>query len=114
MEFAHERRRNFRFEISVRIEAPPLAEGYFMAEDVSAGGFKLIVPKEPDPETKYELSFQVGDMVFERYEALVVWSQKNHDEPPSWSVGFLVKMSESERERLAETIKNIAKVELEM
>ena len=84
MEFPHEKRRNLRFEIPVKIDAPTLADGYFMAEDVSAGGFKLIVPKEPDPETEYELSFQVGNIVFERYKALVAWSQKNHDEPPSW------------------------------
>lgn len=108
--FIAERRMHSRYQVPIVIEAPKLMSEPLLAEEISAGGFRVTLPEEPLSEAEYVASFWVGDAAFEHHHLVLAWSERNETRPPTWTAGFLVQMRESERKRLSRKIDQIASV----
>lgn len=90
--------------VPVVIQAPELSDLPLVPEDVSAGGFKVVVTKEPSKQASVECSLQVGDEVFDNCKAHVVWIRKNEGQYESWDVGLTIKTLIEDRDFLDITL----------
>ena len=107
MENPDERRLYARYNLPIVIEAPALSDVPCEVVNVSAGGFMVVVQRKPDPEIEYELSFKISDMVFEKCKAAVTWTRKSESNPNFWSVGLLIHMPDSEREKFLAALEEV-------
>ncbi len=103
-----ERRRHSRYTIPVVIDAPDISELPLIPEDVSAGGFRVIVPVKPEVGTGIHCNIQVHEERFHDCYGRVAWSGKNEQTPGSWVIGVRVDHTESDIGRLNEKLKEVA------
>ena len=104
MKTAQDQRRYARFTIPVIVQAPELSDLPLVPEDVSAGGFKVMVTKEPPQRNSIECSIQVSEDVFDNCTAHVEWVRKNEDAPEIWEVGLTIKTLIEDRDFLDITL----------
>ncbi len=100
MKTAQDQRKYKRFTIPVVIQAPDLSELPLVPEDVSAGGFKVVVTEEPPKKDLIECSIQISNDVFDNCQAHVAWVYKNEGTPESWDVGLTIKTLIEDRDFL--------------
>ena len=85
-----ERRQQARFTLPVVIDAPALSEISIVPEDVSTGGFRVIVTKEPTIGDSIQCAIQIMDEVFLNCQGRIVWKSGKLDSTDSWAIGFRV------------------------
>jgi hypothetical protein len=103
-------RRDPRYEIPIELEIPALSDTPIAADNVSASGFHIIVPYDPQNNSEVEISFKVSGMSFEKLKALKAWSQEDKERPGMYHVGLLMLMDETERKKFFEELeKQVAK-----
>ena len=102
-------RRFPRYEIPVELEIPSLSDTPVTPENVSASGFHIVVPTNPEESGEVLVSFQISDMSFERVRALRAWSQEDHERPGMYHVGLLMIMDDGNRERLTTCLESMTK-----
>ena len=85
-------RRYPRHEIPAVIEAPSISAFPLVPENISVGGFGLVLPAEPDLEMGYGCTIRVADKVFKECRARVVRLQVLETAPSSWHVGFTLAL----------------------
>lgn len=109
-----ERRQQSRFTLPVVIDAPALSKISVVPEDISTGGFRVIVTKEPAVGDSVQCAIQVMDANFPNCRGRVVWKSGKTDLPGSWAIGFCVDSAgkkndllESKLRELGELMKNI-------
>ena len=71
-------------------------------EDVSAGGFKVLVTSEPHLNKEIECSIQVSDKVFDNCAATIVWAHENGD--GTWYTGINIDSLTEDRNFLDMTL----------
>jgi hypothetical protein len=86
MEPDQENRRFKRYFLPVVIQVPDLSDLPLVPEDVSAGGFKVLVTSEPHLDKEIECSIQISDEVFDNCAATIVWAHENGD--GTWYAGI--------------------------
>ncbi|MEE9241061.1 MAG: PilZ domain-containing protein [bacterium] len=96
-----------RFILPVLIEAPALSEVPLVPEDLSAGGFSVIVTEKPEPDGIVECNLQILGAVFEKCEAKIMRIQENDTDPVTWTIGLSILLSGEERERLVSMVKQL-------
>lgn len=109
MKTAQDQRRYARFTIPVVIQAPELSDLPLVPEDVSAGGFKVVVTQEPPQKDSIECSIQISEDVFDNCIAHVAWVHKNEGTPESWEVGLTIKTLIEDRDFLDITLQKAYK-----
>ena len=104
MKTAQDQRKYARFTVPVIIQAPELSDLPLVPEDVSAGGFKVVVTKEPPRQDTIECSIQISEDVFNNCKAHVAWVRKIEGTPESWEVGLNIKTLIEDRDFLDITL----------
>lgn len=89
-----------RYRLPVLLDIPALSEESMMPEDVSAGGFKLILAEQPELGAVLVCRLQIGPRLFGPYPSEVVWVRENEMDLSSCSIGVHMCMDEDERTRL--------------
>ena len=79
MKAIDESRKFERFLLPVVIQAPGISDLPLVPEDVSAGGFKVLVTKEPQLNESIECSIQISGEVFDDCEAVIAWVRDNEE-----------------------------------
>lgn len=103
-----ERRLYRRFEIPVVIDSTDLSPHPIVPEDVSAGGFKLVVSQKPKLHSEASCTLQIADDVFENCKGHVVWVKNVDSQPPSWEIGLTVKLTEGRANELELALEKLA------
>ncbi len=103
-----ERRNHRRFEIPVAIDAPDLSFHPIVPEDVSVGGFKMLVTRKPNLHSVVMCTLHITDDVFEKCEGHVVWIKNKETDPPSWEIGLNVKLNEGRAHELEIALESLA------
>ena len=85
-----EKRQFPRFQIPVVIDVPELSEIPLMPEELSAGGFQVVVSKKPEIGASVSCFIQIADEVFENLSGRVVWSQESGSQSSAWVAGLEV------------------------
>jgi len=80
--------------IPVLIEAPSLSDFPLVPEDVSAGGFQVVVSGEPKIGSTVEFTIQIYESVYPECRARIVWIKENKTDPATWAVGLSFEMDE--------------------
>ena len=104
MKTAQDQRKYERFTIPVIIQVPELSNLPVVPEDVSAGGFKVIVTQEPPEKNSIECSIQVADDVFDNCTVHIAWVHKIEGPPETWEVGLTIKTLIEDRDFLDITL----------
>lgn len=98
-----------RYTIPVILQIPDLSDLPLVPEDVSAGGFKVMVTKEPKTTGLVECSLQVSNEVFDECKARIAWVKKNEGTPDTWDVGLTIKTLVEDRDFLDITLHKVNK-----
>jgi len=72
--------------------------------DFSAGGFRVIVPAEPDLGRVVTCSMRVSDITLEGFQAKVVRVEEAPGGSPGWLAALEVQMSDDERDNFASVL----------
>ena len=102
-----EERRLFRSDVPIMIVAPSLSDSPLVAEDVSSGGFKVVVSKRPLDNTIHELSIQTPGQIFEGCKAKVAWVRENETQPTTWSLGLSIHLLDDEQAQFSATLEEV-------
>jgi len=103
-----ERRKYSRFTIPVVIDAPALSDVSVVPEDVSTGGFRVIVTKKPVAGDTVPCAIQILDEIFQNCRGRVVWVTENSEMPGTWTIGFSVDSTEKGIELLEEKLRELS------
>lgn len=103
-----ERRRYSRYTIPVVIDASEISDLPLVPEDVSAGGFRVIVLEKPEVGATVHCNIQVHGERFHDCYGRVAWSGSNEQTPGSWVIGVRVDHTESDIGRLNERLREVA------
>jgi len=95
-----ESRRFARFNLPVLIEVPALSDVPLVPEDISAGGFGVVVSERPETASIIECTLQVLGGVFKGCHAEIMWVRENDASPSTWTVGLSVRLAGGDQERL--------------
>ena len=106
-EKSFENRNACRQDISVIVEAPTLSNSPLIAEDVSSGGFKVVVSERPLDNSIHDLNIQVSDQIIEGCKAGVAWVKKSEEQSQTWSLGLSLHMNETEQEQFSEALEEL-------
>ena len=103
-----ENQRKFeRFSLPVALNIPGLSDLPLIPEDVSAGGVMVIVSRKPEADGLLECTMQIsGGAAFE-CQARIAWERDNGTDPSSWSVGLTFELSEQERQKLDDHVRDL-------
>lgn len=104
---AQESRRYPRFDLPVLIESAALSDVPLVPEDISAGGFMVVLPERPEVERVVECTLQVLGGVFPGCRARVMWARENGEVPGAWTAGLAVELAGPDRDRLAATLESL-------
>lgn len=96
METSHESRRFARYGVPAFIYAPELTGLCIVPFDISGGGFKAILDKEPEFEGVAACEFHVFGEVFENCRIRLVWMESIEAAPSSLLVGFEIEKFDDE------------------
>lgn len=102
-------RRFPRYDIPAELEIPSLSDTPVTPENVSASGFHIVVPTNPEESGEIHVSFKISDMSFERVQALRAWSEEVHERPGMYHVGLLMIMNEDDRDGLLNQLESMTK-----
>ncbi len=100
-------RRDPRYEIPIELEIPALSDTPVVTENVSASGFHVIVPNDPQGNSEIDISFKVSGLSFEKLKALKAWSREVKERPGMYHVGLLMLMDETEQKKLFEELEKL-------
>lgn len=89
MDQSNEDKRKFdRFMLPVVIEAPNISDLPIIPEDVSVGGFKIMLVEKHQEGTRVDCSIQLSGKSFDNCQAHIAWLRENSDPPGTWFAGF--------------------------
>ncbi len=105
-----ERRQQSRFALPVVIDAPALSEISIVPEDVSTGGFRVIVTKEPVVGDSIQCGIQIMDSNFPNCRGRIVWKSGKTDSSDSWAIGFCVDSADKKNDLLESKLQDLIKL----
>ncbi|MFC1491469.1 PilZ domain-containing protein [Nitrospinota bacterium] len=111
MEDPKETRRYPRYQVPVEVVAPSLSDTPVLAENVSAGGFQVMVPNDPGDGADIQISFRVSGMEFVQLKALRAWSKEDESQLGMYHLGLLVLMTDTDRKRFLDGLENLVEME---
>ena len=101
-----ERREYPRFTIPVIIDAQGISDISLVPEDVSAGGFRVVVSKKPVIGESIPCTIQVLGENFQ--DCRGIWSTEISGAPGTWSIGFRVDSAGEETDLLNAKLKELS------
>jgi hypothetical protein len=106
MEMNHENRRFARYGVPAIIYAPELTGLCIVPIDISGGGFKAILDRDPELEGAATCEFHVFGEVFENCRIRVAWTEPIEAAPSSLLIGFEIEKFDGEN-RLQDAIEEM-------
>ena len=104
-----EKRQFPRVQIPVVIDVPELSAIPLVPEELSAGGFQVVVSKKPEIGASVSCFIQIADEVFENCSGRVVWSQESGSDSAAWVAGLAVNMMGGDPDgRLSSILENLS------
>ncbi len=102
MPTASDKRRFPRYPINfvlfpVLIEAPELAEFMLDPQDISMGGFRVVVPEKPEPGDTFYCTIELKGKKYDECEVRVAWVHQNEAIPSTWAVGLSLRVPPERR-----------------
>ncbi|MEE9257384.1 MAG: PilZ domain-containing protein [bacterium] len=101
----NERRKNFRTESPIRIDAPGLLGSLIRPVNISADGIAVVAPVAPYIGETFGCSFRLMDRFIDGCLGKVIWVKENKTAPASWSVGLSLQMRDFKFRQLARALK---------
>jgi len=71
-------------------------------EDISEGGFRVVVSKKPEQGSAFEGSLHRSGNLIGRFLGRVVWQSENVNQPASWTIGVSMDVHGGDESRLAD------------
>jgi len=93
MDPLREKRKFPRYTVPVLVEVPALSDFPLVPEDISGGGIRIVVSREPVMDQVVECSLQINDHSYSS-KGKVVWLSENDTDPPTWTAGLSVMVHE--------------------
>ena len=101
-----ENKRKFdRFMLPVVIDAPNISELPIIPEDVSAGGFKIMLVEKPQQGALVDCSIRLADESFDSCRAHIAWLKENPESPGTWFVGLEIEAMDGKQEYFESLLK---------
>ena len=102
-----EKRKDARHYLPVVILAPTLSEMPLVPEDISEGGFRVLMNEEPPDGEKFDCSIQIGGQMFDGCRASVAWSYNNGN--GTWYAGITIEELHEEKDAFSLTLEEAQK-----
>ena len=99
-----DKRSHIRHKIPLSTVLPKISEKPLEVEDISAGGFKVVVSKKTEKDSVIEGTLHRSGNFIGRFFGRVVWYSENDQQPPSWTIGVSMDVHGGDDSRLAEEI----------
>ena len=91
--------------LPVILQAPEISKIPLYPQDVSAGGFGVLISEGPDHGKTFECSVRVGDKVFNSCKAFIAWSYDKKD--GTWNAGIAIKEFPEDRDEFQAFLEEI-------
>jgi hypothetical protein len=102
MNDASDKRHHIRYRIPLSTVLPELSGEAIDVEDISEGGFKVVVSKKPEEGSVIEGTLHRSGTIIGRFFGRVVWLSENVNQPPSWTIGVSMDVHGGDESRLAD------------
>lgn len=103
-----ENKRKFdRFMLPVVIDAPNISELPIIPEDVSAGGFKIMLVEKPQQGALVNCSIRLAGESFDNCRAHIAWLKENPESPGTWFVGLEIEAMDGNQEDFNSLIQKV-------
>jgi len=100
MDNGSEKRRHVRYKVPLSTILPEISDEPFVLEDVSTGGFKVVLPKKPESDTPIKGALYRSGTLIGRFFARVAWERASTTTPPSWTIGVSMDVHGGDKSRL--------------
>ncbi len=104
MSHSENKRMHARYAIPAAAHMSILSNEPLQVEDISAGGFKVTVPKDPSGDFQHRFSLHLPDLHLKDLLGKVAWSIEHPTNPPSWTIGVSMDIHGGDAARLNEEL----------
>ncbi len=104
MSHSENSRMHARYAIPAAAHMSILSNEPLQVEDISAGGFKVTVPKDPSGDNHHRFSLHLPNLHLKELLGKVAWSIENPTIPPSWTIGVSMDIQGGDATRLNEKL----------
>ncbi len=104
MSDSEKKRMHVRYAISAVAHMSRLSNDPLQVEDISSGGFKVTVPRDPSGDFHHRFSLHLPDLHLKELLGKVAWSIENTMNPPSWTIGVSMDVHGGDADRLNEEL----------
>ncbi len=104
MDQVPEKRRHVRYKIPLLTVLPEISGDPVEVENISAGGFKIIVSKKFEEGATIEGTLHRSRNFIGRFLGRVVWQSENINQPSSWTIGVSMDVHGGDEGRLADEL----------
>lgn len=102
MNDASDKRHHIRYRIPLSTVLPELSGEPIEVEDISEGGFKVVVSKKSEKGSAIEGTLHRSGTLIGRFIGRVVWQTESVNQPPSWTIGVSMDVHGGDGSRLAD------------
>lgn len=99
-----DKRRHVRYQIPMSTVLPKISEVPLDVEDISRGGFRVVVTQKPEKDSQIEGSLLRSGKLIARFFGRVVWYSECTQQPSSWTIGISMDVHGGDESRLADEI----------
>ena len=104
MSHSENKRIHPRYAVAATAHMSILSHEPLRVEDISAGGFKVTVPTDPQGDYRHRFSLHFPDLHLKDLLGKVAWSIENATTPPSWTIGVSMDVHGGDADRLNEEL----------
>ncbi len=104
MSHSENKRMHVRYAIPATAHMSILSNKPLQIEDISSGGFKVTVPRDPSGDYQHRFSLHLPDLHLKELLGKVAWSIENSMNPPSWTIGVSMDIHGGDADRLNEEL----------
>jgi hypothetical protein len=99
-----DKREHARYNLSASALMSAFSDAPLDVKDISAGGFRVVVPKEPQGHEAGRFSIHLPNLHLGEFLGRVAWALENPTRPPSWTIGVSMDVHGGDASRLREEL----------
>ncbi len=104
MSDSENKRTHVRYAVAATAHMSILSNKPLQVEDISTGGFKVTVPRDPSGDFHHRFSLHLPNLHLKELLGKVAWSIENPANPPSWTIGVSMDVHGGDADRLNEEL----------
>ena len=104
MSHSENSRMHTRYAIPAAAHMSILSNEPLQVEDISVGGFKVTVHKDPSGDYHHRFSLHLPNLHLKELLGKVAWSIEHPTNPPSWTIGVSMDIHGGDAARLNEEL----------